>query len=142
MLPQGAYQEQCGGGDVISKIVLIGGGEGGVLSDKERKEAQQWQVCLCFLFRLNLCTSVYVFAQGVTLDAFASVAEMEQISRSLAANHSSSDRSRDIIDHSALDLLQTLFLMRLRGFNGPIGEFDRTWFVCFMGIIWFSFLLC
>ncbi len=93
-------------------------------------------------FNFSAVGVVDVFEQGVNLQAFASVAEMEQISRSLAANHSSSDRSRDIIDHSALDLLQTLFLMRLRGFNGPIGEFDRTWFVCFMGIIWFSFLLC
>ena len=54
MLPHGAYHEQCGGGDVISKIVLIGGGEGGVLSEKERMEAQQWQVCLCFLFLFSL----------------------------------------------------------------------------------------
>jgi hypothetical protein len=124
VLPQGAYQEQCGGGDVISKIVLIGGGEGGVLSDKERKEAQQWQVCRCFHLFSNFCTIVYFFAQGVHLDAFASIAEMEQIAESLSANRSSSISGSDDIGHNAHTLLQALLLMRLRAVNGPVGEFD------------------
>ena len=140
MLPHGAYHEQCGGGDVISKIVLIGGGEGGVLSEKERMEAQQWQVCLCFLFSLNVCHVVYVFAQGVTLDAFASVAEMEQIAEILAANRSSSIRGSDDIGQSARNLLQALLLMRLRGVDGPVGEFDLMMCVCFTGIFCSSLL--
>jgi hypothetical protein len=94
------------------------------------------------VFNFSAVGVVYVFEQGVNLQAFASVAEMEQISESLATNHSSSDNGRDVIDHSALDLLQTLFLMRLRGFKGPIGEFDRTRCMCFMCIIRLSFLLC
>ncbi len=69
-----------------------------------------------------LCTFVHVFAQGVNLDAFASVAETEQIAESLSANRSSSISGSDNIGHTARNLLQALLLMRLRAVNGPVGD--------------------
>jgi hypothetical protein len=40
----GSSASRCGGAKIISQIVLVGGGSGGVLSSKEQAEAEQWQV--------------------------------------------------------------------------------------------------
>jgi hypothetical protein len=40
----GSSASRCGGAKIISQIILVGGGSGGVLSGKEQAEAEQWQV--------------------------------------------------------------------------------------------------
>jgi hypothetical protein len=93
-----------------------------------------------FPFVLEFLYHCLCFAQGVHLDAFASMAEMEQIAESLSANSSSSISGSDDIGHNARTLLQALLLMRLRAVNGPVGEFDFMMCLCFVGILCSSLL--